>query len=125
MSPGDKYEVLQMMKAELAHALGWPLLPNLSWFQLWPGGWCFHGKGAIPQPTNDQRSMNFELNPAIKDPQAALDAAIEKVKAQAEKLTSNIRWFCPEHGWEEIKPVGVMSQGCPTCMNYHCEPVKQ
>jgi hypothetical protein len=125
----NNYEVksyikLNNHKMKLALALGWPLLSNLSWTQVWPGGWCFHGKGTRIRPNANQYSMNFELDPEELNPIATIKQALNKVKSNPEKLAKKIRWSCLEHGWEVIKPIGVMTGGCPKCFSYSCAPVE-
>ena len=52
---------------ELAELLNWGAYENLSWFQVWDGGWCFHGKPAVTTSQGDHRSMTFEVSPTIRD----------------------------------------------------------
>ena len=113
--------VLILGKLDLAEALGWHYLENLSWFQAWPGGWTLHGRPAQASSPGAQKSMNFEL-PGIEDPVQALRAAIKKVKENPERLREKVRWFCPEHDWEEVVNRGEMHSGCPACGGYYCEP---
>jgi len=115
--------VILKEKIRLAELLGWPPLENLSWYEVWAGGWCLHGRAARSWSQDAQRSMNFEVEE--RRPLEALRAAIDKVKAHPERLEEKVRWFCPEHGWEEVLPRGQMSHGCPICEGYHCEPVKE
>lgn len=118
------YIELNDLKMKLCNEIGWPLMYNLTWSQVWQGGWCLHGKGTRIQPSATQYSMNFELDPEELSPAATLRQAIEKVKRNPEKLEKKIRWFCLEHGWEVIRPIGVMASGCPKCFSYSCEPVE-
>jgi len=120
----DKYVKLTALKIELAEALSWPYLENLSWFQTWPGGWCLHGRAGALKPQDAQTSMNFELPPAIHAPDHAIKAAIRKVHENPERLIEKVRWYCEEHGWEEILPRGQMSGGCPTCGFFACQVIK-
>jgi len=117
-----KYLQLAVLKRDLAEVLQWPFLPNLSWWQAWPGGWALHGRPAGMGMQDAQRSINFELPESVRDPAEALRLAIEKVAAHPERLGERVRWFCPSHGWEEIVPRGEMHSGCPKCGGYYCEP---
>lgn len=116
----EEAEKLRRSGTELAELLGWPFYENISWFQVWPGGWCLHGRPAVLTGPSDQSSMNFEVTPV--NPHAALRAAIQKVKDNPDRLKEQVRWFCPEHGWEEVVPRGEMHSGCPQCGGYYCEP---
>jgi len=111
-----------LLKLTLSLAVNWPYLPNLSWFQLWPGGWCLHGRAAVATPQDAQQSMTFEIAGEVTDPIEALVRATAKVKAHPERLDEKVRWYCQEHGWEEIMPRGHIRAGCPKCGAYYCEP---
>tara|TARA_Y100000034_G_C6658977_1_gene288813 strand:+ start:227 stop:625 length:399 start_codon:yes stop_codon:yes gene_type:complete len=110
------------LKVELAEAMGWTGLTNLSWWQIWDGGWCLHGKPSRVIGPSGDNSINFELPVSITDSSEALKAAIAKVKAHPERLKEKVRWYCPEHEWEEVLPRGEMHSGCPLCGGYYCEP---
>ncbi len=116
---------LTALKCKLAEALGWPFFLNLSWFQVWPGGWCLHGRPGVTTGPGDQRSINFELPEEVTDPIRAVGLATQKVKDNPERLNQKIRWYCPEHDWEEIVPRGEMHSGCPQCGSYYCEPYEE
>jgi hypothetical protein len=117
---------LERLKSSLAEHLGWPYLENLSWFQLWPGGWCFHGRsGALMKEGDRQKSMNFELPMAVHSPEHSIKVAIKKVQDNPTRLAERVRWYCDEHGWEVIHPRGVMVSGCPTCGTFKCEVIRK
>jgi hypothetical protein len=118
----ESYVDQAFRKQELAEVLSWPFFENLTFFQVWPGGWCLHGRPAVTKGQGDQKSMNFELPPDIRSPVDALLAVIKKVQADPKKLQEKIRWYCPEHKWETIVPRGEMHSGCPQCGGYYCEP---
>ena len=118
----ESYVDQAFRKQELAELLGWPFFENLTFFQVWPGGWCLHGRAGITIGQGDQKSMNFELPLDIHLPVEALLAVIKKVQANPEKLREQIRWYCPEHEWEVIVPRGEIPHGCPKCGGYYCEP---
>jgi len=114
---------LHRLKIELAEALEWPCLENLSWFQTWPGGWCLHGRASRITPQDSQRSINFALAELETSPTAAILQALEKVRAHPARVSQRVRWYCAEHGWEEILPRGQMSRGCSTCGLFSCEVI--
>lgn len=116
---------LERLKMDLAERLKWPYLENLSWFQTWPGGWCFHGRASRITPQDSQQSMNFELPPAVHSPSQSIKLAIKKVKENPKRLEERVRWYCEEHSWEVLHPRGVMVAGCPTCGQFKCEVIKQ
>jgi hypothetical protein len=118
----ETYLKVGTLKHELAQLLDWPFLENLTFFQVWPGGWCLLGRPARMTLSEGQRSMNFELGSTSITAEKALMLAIQKVKAHPERLEEKVRWFCPEHEWEAIIPRGEMHSGCPQCGAYFCEP---
>lgn len=111
-----------VLKLDLSAALGWPWLPNLSWFQVWPGGWCLLGRPSGIKMQSAQKSINFELPPEVLDAAVALVLAKAKVMLNPDRLKEQVRWYCPEHSWEEIVKRGEMHSGCPQCGGYYCEP---
>jgi len=111
-------------KHELAELLGWPYLPNVTWYTVWQGGWCLLARAAVLTPQDNQRSMNFEISSEVQDPAEALVLAVGKVRENPGRLQERIRWYCDSHDWEEIVPRGQMHAGCPECGGYYCEPYK-
>ncbi|MAH47675.1 hypothetical protein CMI37_17780 [Candidatus Pacearchaeota archaeon] len=113
---------LTSAKMDLAEVLGWPKMDNLSWFPVWPGGWCLLGRAAALSVQDSQRSINFELGEGVGNPVEAVKAAIERIQNSPERLQEKVRWYCPAHSWEEVVLRGHMHSGCPKCGGYFCEP---
>ena len=109
----------QHLKRSLAEALGWPHYLNLSWWELWPGGWCLHGKNLPGVLTaQEQSSANFD----VKTSEVELALVRALIRTNRGKQAEKVRWYCDEHQWEEVRPRGEMHHGCPTCGGYFCEP---
>jgi hypothetical protein len=121
MSQNDAYLKLAKGKRVLANLLGWPPFDNLSWYRLWPDGWCLHGRHSVTLGQGEQKSMNFKV-PVTEHPLEALANAVKSVKINPQRLEEKVRWHCPEHGWEKVISRGEMLPGCPKCGVYYCEP---
>jgi len=122
--PPDQKDRAQfcLLLGDLASSLKWPWYANLTWFQIWPGGWTLFGRPAITSGPNEHKSINFSLPPGVVDPAVAIVLAKAKVLAHPGRAEEEIRWFCKEHSWETIVPRGIMISGCPECGGYSCEP---
>lgn len=103
----------------LANEVGWGFKSNLSWWAIWPGGWCLHGRQATSAAGVDQDSITVSLPEEITQPEEALVRSILKVREA--KTKGPVKWFCKAHNWAVIAPRGRALSGCPECGMYECE----
>lgn len=119
-APNHRYPpTWEWMKARLARELEWPFAYNLTWWPVWPGGWCLHARNPDASGPEQQKSATFDLG--FTDPVEALVEATLRVRDK--KKPGRVRWFCDEHNWEVVRDRGVMQHGCPECGGYKCEDV--
>lgn len=109
----------EWLKVSLARELDWPFAFNLTWWTIWPGGWCLHGRNPDSSSPEQQRSVNFDLN--LMDTQEALVEA--KIRVLNKKKPGKVRWYCTTHEWSTVMDRGLAVHGCPECGNYSCEDV--